>query len=327
MSKETFLGELQKYLEILEDREQQDILQEYAQHIDIKVQNGQSEEEAIRDFGPVKELAAEILEAYHVKPEFGESRRKTGLPRLDSAGLEEGGKKLRTLGGFLKRKAAAFFAGTGRLFAKAGRGIRRALLGAVGLFRGKRRREAAPEEGEAKRPWKNGLAAIRGQENLETGGIRMEPERKESRQKETGMTAIRRFFGTLAHGIAALILWCLRLLWNVFWLFCAVLAGCFALLALFGFGMLLILVMQGYPLLGTVLICLGVFLCGGTASWGCFSLIRRKRQRKEADGLPEKGEPEEKGEKETEEEPEAETEDFETEQEPQDETMRQGGAL
>ena len=123
----------------------------------------------------------------------------------------------------------------------------------------------------------------------------MEPERKESRQKETGMTAIRRFFGTLAHGIAALILCCLRLLWNVFWLFCAVLAGCFALLALFGFGMLLILVMQGYPLLGTVLICLGVFLCGGTASWGCFSLIRRKKQRKEADGLPEKGESEEKG--------------------------------
>ena len=40
----------------------QDILEEYEQHIDIKVQNGQSEEEAIRDFGPVRELAAEILE-------------------------------------------------------------------------------------------------------------------------------------------------------------------------------------------------------------------------------------------------------------------------
>ena len=74
MSKETFLEELRGYLEILEDQEQQDILEEYEQHIDIKVQNGQSEEEAIRDFGPVRELAAEILEAYHVKPEFGESR-------------------------------------------------------------------------------------------------------------------------------------------------------------------------------------------------------------------------------------------------------------
>ena len=62
MSKETFLEELRGYLEILEDQEQQDILEEYEQHIDIKVQNGQSEEEAIRDFGPVRELAAEILE-------------------------------------------------------------------------------------------------------------------------------------------------------------------------------------------------------------------------------------------------------------------------
>ena len=58
MSKEAFLGELQKHLEILEDDEQRDILEEYAQHIDIKIQNGQSEEDAIRDFGPVKELAA-----------------------------------------------------------------------------------------------------------------------------------------------------------------------------------------------------------------------------------------------------------------------------
>ena len=52
MSKEAFLNELQKHLEILEDDEQRDILEEYAQHIDIKMQNGQSEEDAIRDFGP-----------------------------------------------------------------------------------------------------------------------------------------------------------------------------------------------------------------------------------------------------------------------------------
>ena len=52
MSKEAFLTELAGHLKVLEEREQQDILDEYAQHIDMKIQNGMSEEEAIRDFGP-----------------------------------------------------------------------------------------------------------------------------------------------------------------------------------------------------------------------------------------------------------------------------------
>ncbi|MBD5450204.1 MAG: DUF1700 domain-containing protein, partial [Lachnospiraceae bacterium] len=60
MNKEKFLSELREYLSILENQEQEDILAEYAQHIDMKIQKGLSEEEAIRDFGAVEELAAEI---------------------------------------------------------------------------------------------------------------------------------------------------------------------------------------------------------------------------------------------------------------------------
>ena len=48
MSKEAFLTELAGHLKVLEEREQQDILDEYAQHIDMKIQNGMSEEEAHR---------------------------------------------------------------------------------------------------------------------------------------------------------------------------------------------------------------------------------------------------------------------------------------
>lgn len=70
MNKEIFLKELREYLRILEDREQEDILEEYAQHIDMKMQKGLSEEEAIQDFGPIGELASQILEAYHVKTQF-----------------------------------------------------------------------------------------------------------------------------------------------------------------------------------------------------------------------------------------------------------------
>ena len=59
MNKSEFLNDLKKYLTILEDREQEDILEEYAQHIDMKLSTGLSEEEAIRDFGSVEELAAQ----------------------------------------------------------------------------------------------------------------------------------------------------------------------------------------------------------------------------------------------------------------------------
>ena len=79
MNKNEFLEELNRHLLILEDEEQQDILEEYSQHIDMKVESGLSEDEAIRDFGSVKELAAQILEAYQVKVEFPVMRqRKSG---------------------------------------------------------------------------------------------------------------------------------------------------------------------------------------------------------------------------------------------------------
>ena len=49
MNKEGFLKELESHLRVLDDKEQQDILDEYAQHIDLKMKSGLSEEEAIRD--------------------------------------------------------------------------------------------------------------------------------------------------------------------------------------------------------------------------------------------------------------------------------------
>ena len=74
MNKEGFLKELESHLRVLDDKEQQDILDEYAQHIDLKMKSGLSEEEAIRDFGNIGELAADILEAYHVDPRFEEKQ-------------------------------------------------------------------------------------------------------------------------------------------------------------------------------------------------------------------------------------------------------------
>lgn len=69
MDKRAFLEELGKYLDILEEQEQQDILNEYSQHIEMKMKKGMSEEEAIEDFGDVEVLAGDILSAYHIKPQ------------------------------------------------------------------------------------------------------------------------------------------------------------------------------------------------------------------------------------------------------------------
>lgn len=70
MKKEEFISSLKNKLSVLEESEIRDIIEEYEQHIDMKMQEGLSEEEAIRDFGDIGELTAGILEAYHVKADY-----------------------------------------------------------------------------------------------------------------------------------------------------------------------------------------------------------------------------------------------------------------
>lgn len=284
MSKETFLEELRGYLEILEDQEQQDILEEYEQHIDIKVQNGQSEEEAIRDFGPVRELAAEILEAYHVKPEFGESRRQKGLPGIGGMNLKDGEKKLRGIGAFLKKQLKALWGGIGRLFHGAGHGIKKGFHWMAGPFyRKKEQREGGAPGGTASLSGeqKTGREGMGMDVSADTAYVWRDTEKGKGSRRGTVPQSLSGFFGKLFRGIAALFCWCVRLIWNVFWAGAAVSAGCFALMALFGAGMLMILAVQSYPLWGAVLVCLGSFLAGGSMSGLCFSLLRRKRKKEE----------------------------------------------
>ena len=102
MNKEGFLKELRDHLRVLDEREQEDIIDEYAQHIDLKMKSGLSEEEAISDFGNIAELAAEILEAYHVDPKFEEKTKGIVIRTPDMEKVSEGSRKL-------AGKAAAFF--------------------------------------------------------------------------------------------------------------------------------------------------------------------------------------------------------------------------
>lgn len=90
MDKKTFISELEQALSVLQEEELRDIMEEYEQHIDMKVQRGLTEEEAIADFGNVKELTAEILEAYHVRGDYASVREDTGKKRYTLMGAEKG---------------------------------------------------------------------------------------------------------------------------------------------------------------------------------------------------------------------------------------------
>ena len=51
MNKKEFLDELEKKIRVLDKKEISDILDEYSQHIDMRMESGLSEDEAIKDFG------------------------------------------------------------------------------------------------------------------------------------------------------------------------------------------------------------------------------------------------------------------------------------
>ena len=71
MTKVEFIDVLRQKLSIIEEKELDDILEEYKQHIEMKISNDQvTEEKAIEDFGDINELVADILESYHVKADY-----------------------------------------------------------------------------------------------------------------------------------------------------------------------------------------------------------------------------------------------------------------
>lgn len=70
MTKTEFLTFLEQRLMVLNDDERADLLSEYKQHIEMKVESGLSEEDAIADFGDPEELVKELLDAYHLNTNY-----------------------------------------------------------------------------------------------------------------------------------------------------------------------------------------------------------------------------------------------------------------
>ena len=78
MNKQEFLEKLEKELSILNKQERKDIIDEYKDTIEEKVKHGQTEEEAVKDFGNLDELVSEILDAYKINPEYGQ--KESNIP-------------------------------------------------------------------------------------------------------------------------------------------------------------------------------------------------------------------------------------------------------
>ncbi len=75
MNKKDFIKELEKKLEILDEKEIKDIVNEYKDIIDEKVKSGKQEEEAVSEFGSIDELATEILKAYKINPKYSNANK------------------------------------------------------------------------------------------------------------------------------------------------------------------------------------------------------------------------------------------------------------
>ena len=67
MNKEEFLTKLRKKLDVLEDKEIEDIISEYEGYIEEKKSRGLTEEEAVKELGDLNEISSDLLGAYKVK--------------------------------------------------------------------------------------------------------------------------------------------------------------------------------------------------------------------------------------------------------------------
>ena len=251
MKKDEFFSILKQRLAVIEENELNDILSEYRQHITMKTENGKvTEEEAIADFGDIDQLTAEILEAYHVRVNYREKedqekREQKAKERKIAAEKVSG--SVKSFGGKIK----AFFDGIGEkmsgLFSK--------------IFKSQREEseECSQDPSRSKKRFK-----------LE-----------KNKNASPAASKIKLFFARFLSIIKGFILWCLRTVWNVFFIVGGGFMGILTCIALVFFGFLLIMVFEGYPLLGASILSLGLILCGGSGTYFFFSILKRKSKVKE----------------------------------------------
>ena len=94
MTKQQFIDELNRRLQIISEKERKDIIDEYCNHIDMRMAEGKSEEEAIEDFGDIDELISDILDAYKINTKSMQDETFEGKMNRFLDDLFEGLKKI-----------------------------------------------------------------------------------------------------------------------------------------------------------------------------------------------------------------------------------------
>lgn len=225
MKKQEFLDELGKRIGMLEDSEQQDILAEYAQHIDLRISSGLSEEDAIRDFGNFDQLVSEILGAYHVKPDFlKETAPDTTSPRFSAASFS-------SVGGKVWQKLKAAGTAVKNFFIRSGRRIRNWFCHAA--------------------------VKVKGWFSKKTSGSSDHPVPVREKAHGSRLAAFGSFLRRMMNQLGRLCMIMLRLGWNFCLLLCSAPFLIMTLALVLMIGMFIILLLQGYPFLGIVLCTLG----------------------------------------------------------------------
>ncbi len=325
MNKKEFLSALRETLAVLKEEELRDIIDEYEQHIDMKVANGLSEEEAIADFGDYKELTSELLEAYHVRADYAVAHGPVGrTDEPEAAGsAEENGRQTNWRSGWgpgSSRETAWDVSGEAGTEQKQ-KAARNGLAGVMGdslikICRALKKGWLWLWNGmkylagwfwqlvrggafwlwktlmwcwrQARRPfvWLAGLwATSAGTAGTEKNGEIPMADRKD-------------FWPNLGGGIAAFVrwcasgcVWCIRLIWNACCVGASVLIGIMGIFFLFMLGMLFVLLVSGYPTAGLTLAFLGAVMCLFAAAGFCMTLLWTRKRRVPADGSKAVAEP------------------------------------
>lgn len=308
MDKKEFLSKLEKSLSVLEEDELRDIISEYEQHIDMKVERGLTEEEAIVDFGSFQELTAEILEAYHVRADYAAeagrpgNKSKTGI-RLEEADILGrlkglGGKGIRTLWAGIK--SAGFWIGDvfywgWRQICRPFSWVQERWGGIIPFWEEKEADMEAAETGgledsresfgEMIQPDKDGkerrkLIYEKKERQKKAGGNHMRAVERTGGAVESGVKAMGRAAGRIFQWGMNIVSWGIYGIWNCCWILFSLFAAGFGLMSLFGMGMLTVLLLEGYPLLGVTLGCLGLVVCMfSAAGLGGTLVLKREKER------------------------------------------------
>jgi len=269
MNKTEFLAALEARLRVLDKREINDIIDEYAQHIDMKLASGMAEADAIGDFGSLDELAAEILTAYHINPAYDEKDNEkeraeapkaeappTPQPDAADRGHKGAAYALDSAGKGLKAACAACGRGIRSGFSLIGRGIRAIWQGICTV--------CAFICGLLVKAWQ----ALMGKQQPQMVGM----------QGEDGSIYIAAQPVKSEGLLPRLIRFCFYLALAFVVLVALAPLSIIALMCVFGVGVTLVMQLSGYPLLGPLLVFFGLTLMGAALWLLLISLLRRKRE-------------------------------------------------